>query len=76
VPFNRGDDRRLPVLHPRPHRPARLRGADSVSNMQWQTDADAKAKDRQELDCQREAPLGAPENTPTSARMLGYSRPG
>lgn len=28
-------------------------GADAVTNMQWQTDADAKAKDRWELDCRR-----------------------
>jgi hypothetical protein len=30
-------------------------GADAVLNMQWQTDEDAKAKDKWELDCRRYA---------------------
>jgi hypothetical protein len=42
------DDRPMSRLREGSHRAARLRWTDSISNLQWQTVAAAKAKDRWE----------------------------
>jgi len=46
LPIDREEHRLLPRLHHRPHRAAVCGGADAPSNMQWQTIAASKAKDK------------------------------
>jgi hypothetical protein len=48
LPFDRQNQRRLPRLPERSHKPLACGGPDAVWNLQWQTIADAKAKDRWE----------------------------
>jgi len=49
LPLHWADERRLPRLPERSHKPLACGGPDAVWNLQWQTVAAARARDRWEL---------------------------